>query len=225
MEYTKKIENSDYYVCRDGYVIGVKGKILVPKLTKTGYHELNLYLNDGTKIYPRVHRLVAQAFIPNPDNKPFVNHIDGDKTNNCVENLEWVTHQENMEHAKNYSLVHRGERHKSSIHTEEQVHEICKLLQMGYRNCDIAESLQVQSYNISLIRSGTCWGHISCQYRIPERSRALSDSTIAWICKQLKQGLTVLQVLELSNNPKITVDIVADIKRKRIYKDISSKYF
>lgn len=62
---------------------------------RVGYHRVTL-CKDG--IYKRymVHRLVAQAFIPNPDNKPYINHIDCDGTHNWVENLEWVTHSENM---------------------------------------------------------------------------------------------------------------------------------
>lgn len=65
---------------------------------KNGYVYIELNVNGIAKTY-RVHRLVAEAYIPNPDSKPFVNHIDGVKSNNCVENLEWVTGTENNLHA------------------------------------------------------------------------------------------------------------------------------
>ena len=53
---------------------------------------------DGTQKTFKVHRLVAKAFIPNPDNKPECDHLDKDKTNNCVSNLRWVSTEENWEH-------------------------------------------------------------------------------------------------------------------------------
>jgi|SRR5690554_230115 len=71
-----------------------KRKILKPHKTKKGYLRVNI---RGKNL--RVHRLVAEAFIPNPSKKPEVNHIDGDKTKNFVENLEWCSGQENINHS------------------------------------------------------------------------------------------------------------------------------
>ena len=86
-----------YKVSNKGRVLGSR-KILSSSSNGTGYQKVALFL--GKKCCMRyVHRLVAQAFILNPENKPQVNHKDRNKSNNCVENLEWLTEKENFRHA------------------------------------------------------------------------------------------------------------------------------
>ena len=75
-----------------------KDNILKPYMTSTGYYKIDLRKNNTRKIKP-IHKLVAQHFIDNPENKPEVNHKDGNKLNNRVENLEWVTRSENIKHS------------------------------------------------------------------------------------------------------------------------------
>ena len=72
-------------------------KIIKNNVTRYGYY-LNTLCKDGVVSYKSTHRLVAQAFIPNPQSKPTVNHIDGNRKNNNVSNLEWCTQQENIIH-------------------------------------------------------------------------------------------------------------------------------
>ena len=80
-----------------------KGKIIKPLLDNRGYFYVFLCKNNVKKNIP-IHRLVAKTFIPNPENKPQVNHIDGNKTNNNVTNLEWATCSENIQHAYRNNL-------------------------------------------------------------------------------------------------------------------------
>ena len=75
-----------------------KERILTPRKNFKGYMQIHIRVNGKDKVI-KVHRLVAEAFIPNPDNKPQVNHIDGNKENNTSLNLEWCTNSENQLHA------------------------------------------------------------------------------------------------------------------------------
>lgn len=113
----RPIENSnDYFVSNIGRV-RKKNKLVTDSPNKYGYPacwiEIFYIDEQGDKKLKRkrasIHRLVAQAFIPNPENKDVVDHIDGDKTNNNVENLRWVTVQENTQFAYNNKLIQRTE--------------------------------------------------------------------------------------------------------------------
>lgn len=103
----KQIEGFDRYFINSSGVIQYKSsnklKILKPRLNKDGYVIARLCKNGKRKDY-LVHRLVAIAFIPNPENKPIVNHIDSDRSNNRLYNLEWNTAKENWNHACEYGF-------------------------------------------------------------------------------------------------------------------------
>lgn len=92
MEVWKPVKGfEEYSVSNYGRVYSIKsGKIMQQKTTRKGYKEIKLF-KDHERHYFRVHRLVATAFVDNPDNLPFINHIDEDKSNNMASNLEWCT--------------------------------------------------------------------------------------------------------------------------------------
>lgn len=92
----KEFRDTGYYVFSDGTILGKK-KILKKTITPYGYYSVCLYYNGLAKTF-LVHRMVAECYIPNPENKPEVNHWDGDKLNNHESNLIWSTSKENIEH-------------------------------------------------------------------------------------------------------------------------------
>ena len=95
---------TDYSISDSGEVRKDTTNYVMKLQIQQGYNHVTIQINGKPKRF-RVHRLVAEAFIPNPENKPYVNHIDGNRQNNLVENLEWVTPAENTQHAINTGLM------------------------------------------------------------------------------------------------------------------------
>lgn len=103
-----------YSVSNQGRVKNnINGNILKAINTPKGYTKVNLHMDNGLRYSRLIHRLVATAFIPNSENKPEVNHKNGIKHDNRVENLEWVTQEENLKHAYDTGLV----RHKDNCYS------------------------------------------------------------------------------------------------------------
>lgn len=146
-----------YRVSNEGVLMSTprrctKGGVVKRNKMKNGY-EKYILCKDGKVHTVRAHRLFAQHFIPNPDSKPFVNHIDGNKSNNSVENLEWVTRQENVEHAVRTGLFNvKGEKHPMVKLTDTEVLEIRDLYKHKiYNQREIGEIYGVSKTNISFI--------------------------------------------------------------------------
>jgi len=124
-EIWKETEISGYFISNFGRIKGRSGKIMKQRINKEGYYMLCLK-PEGRKGKPKaikIHILVARAFVSNPENKPQVNHIDGNKLNNNACNLEWCTGKENIQHAFKHNLVtiYKGEDNSQAKLTNKQV--------------------------------------------------------------------------------------------------------
>lgn len=139
------VKSLDHYIKSKNGKCLKKGRILQKFKTKKGYLQTSLS-KDTKRLNTGIHRVVALAFIPNPENKPQVNHINGIKTDNRVENLEWCTNKENQIHAvKNKLSKHNlAEKHHNSKLTNEDVIKVRQLHSIGFKNHELAKD-----YNIS----------------------------------------------------------------------------
>lgn len=141
----------DYTITKDGTVINNHtGRVVKPQMNGTGYYRVSI----GGKLR-FVHRLVAEKYIPNPENKPQVNHKDGNKANNCVSNLEWVTNRENSIHALNNGWMRIEEKHQFAKLTRKQVAFIKSHDEMSRK--ELAELFNISQRTISDIRNGKTW--------------------------------------------------------------------
>lgn len=154
---TRIIKSKGTSFIRRGKILNVYGS------GRGNYYKVKLYNGDATFENIMVHRLVAQTFIPNPENYPQVNHIDCHTLNNYVENLEWCNNSMNIQHAYDNNLINfrKGVTHYKAKLTEEDVIDIRKL----HETLPFSYEYVMEKYNIS--KSVICavikrrsWKHI-----------------------------------------------------------------
>lgn len=155
-----RFRDTNYYVSAKGSVFNKKtGKTLKQFLNGNKYFYTMLTINGkGKKFYN--HRLVAECYLENTENKPQVNHKDGDKLNNHYSNLEWVTRQENMNHAKENGLMCTNFRPASAKLNKEEVEKIKEMYKNGMSTRKIAEKVKVGKSSVHLIVSGKSYKHL-----------------------------------------------------------------
>lgn len=154
-----KAISEHYEVSNMGRVRSLRrGIILKTGVGTTGYLVVNVTGYKHKKHW-KVHQLVAFHFVPNPANKPYLNHINGDKHDNRADNLEWCTNQENSVHAIKTGLRKVFKAGTKKL-TEQQVIEIKRRLAAGETQVAIAESYGVARNSIKAIITGRSWRHI-----------------------------------------------------------------
>ena len=139
-----------------------KSNILKPRINKRGYVQIILCKNNCAKTF-RLHRIIAESFIPNPYKKLQVNHINGVRHDNKVENLEWVTQNENMKHAfeNRLAVALKGESQPNSKLKEIQVLDIKERIKKRESNISIAKLYNVSMETISNIKRNRTWKHLN----------------------------------------------------------------
>lgn len=185
--------------------------------------------------FQAVHRMVAETFIPNPARFKVVNHLDNNRFNNRVDNLEWTTQSENLKYAYNQGRMHvlpKGEAHKDCKYSDDQIRQVCELLQAGYRNKDVAEMTGVPSGYISDIRNREWRKDISKDYEwetIAFKDRkgskaynaTIDEKMAKRICKMIQDGK---KNKEIADEMGIKRHIVKNIRARIAWRDVSCHY-
>lgn len=132
------------------------------QISNTGYHRVFLCLENRKSKPFSVHRLVAKAFLEHIEGRDIVNHLDGNKLNNIVTNLEWVTVSENTLHSYKNKLqvMGIGENNPASKYTEDQIREVKRLSKLGLNRKEISNITKVSKATIHLVLNNKSWAHV-----------------------------------------------------------------
>jgi len=199
-----RIRSLPYTITRsNGRKLSVQGAVLRSCRMFDGKYPA-VRLISGSKVRKvNIHRLVAEAFLDNPEGKPIVNHIDGDTTNNLSTNLEWVTHQENIQHSFDVGLATgaAGSANPCAKLDEFAVVNILRLSEKkGMTNKVLSEMFGVSQTIISDIKNGKRWVHVGRDEAvIVDNRKKLSSDDITDIQRDVANGVTQTELAKKYN--------------------------
>lgn len=154
-------EYSTYSVTRDGRVWSnrLRKGWLTPNVDKNGYHRIHMIGDSGKRKGVYAHQIVALVYIPNPENKLEVNHLDHNKSNNCVENLAWCTHRENIQH--DWANGKRRPNYSGQKYSISLIKRIRRMFNSGkYTQMEISRMFSIPQPTIYVIVRHKTWENI-----------------------------------------------------------------
>lgn len=209
-----------YSVTSNGEVYSHRANRLL-KVQECGEYKTISLAYKGVTTTVNIHRLVAETFLTRKEGLPCVNHIDGDKHNNSVCNLEWCTYSENLTHAYDTGLRNKGNTRSVS---DTDVHLICKYLLDGWKQNEVAKSLGLTVSQVKNVTSRPAYLHITREYdltQIPSRKNKISTDKVLLIAKGLEEGSYSKDV---ARNFNVSPSLVSNIKTRKIYSELTKTF-
>lgn len=232
----KQYNDTNYFVSNFGKVYSVLSDKILKEDSSSRYQTVTIY-HDGKKLTTRVHRMVGEMFLKKNFDSLEINHIDGNKLNNRVDNLEWVTSLENLQHALDTGLriPLKGVDHHNAKLDEFKVLEIKRLLESNkYSQQEIADLYGITQGPISDINKGIAWSHVTNWTPQERATKVLSEDVVLKIKQYLdEKTLTIKQIANLlSIDPNLISKINKGVQYSHITgwnpesrKDVDGRYY
>lgn len=214
-EFLNKYEINEFGEIRNSKT----NKIRTHIIDKDGYHKLTVYDDNGKIKNIKIHRAVYFCFgsLSIKDNGGQINHIDGNKDNNHISNLEPVNSKRNINHAFELGLRKNfGENSNLNKYSESEIRFVCELMEKGYTNKEIKEYTNLSKTAISDIRNGRTWKRISSEYNIPKnKSVRITEEQVYLIKYYIKKGFSNKEISSMVNIDHKQISAIRCKKRHR----------